>query len=61
MLRGYDGEEIARRRKAGMGSWAGKITVLDDKVFDPMTDAEIAEAFGEDFLALVSLPHDSGP
>jgi prevent-host-death family protein len=61
VLRSYDREELARKRRDGEGAWASEITITSDSAFDPMTDAEIAEAFGEEFLALVSTPEKSSP
>lgn len=56
VLKSYDREELARKRRAGEGAWEGKIEILSDSVFEPMSDAEIAEAFGEEFLELISTP-----
>jgi prevent-host-death family protein len=56
VLKSYDREELARKRRGGEGAWDGKIEVLSDSVFEPMTDADIAEAFGEEFLEIISTP-----
>lgn len=43
-------DEIARKRKAGMGSLAGKISVPpDDSWWQPMSAEELREVFGDAF------------
>ena len=64
VLKQYDAdrEELARKRRAGEGSLAGQFVVQPASelgAFAPMTDAEIAEAFGDDYLALVSGAHEA--
>jgi prevent-host-death family protein len=47
VLRDYKSEDVARRRKAGMGGLTGRFAVPPDSVFfDPLTEAEIDDAFG---------------
>ena len=49
VLKGYDKEDIARRRKAGMGCLAGKMPLIPDEVlFEPMSEEELAAWYGED-------------
>lgn len=53
VLKSFDREEVALRRKAAIGSEAGKFDPVPDAVlFGPMSDEEIVEAFGQDFLEL---------
>ena len=53
VLKSYDREDIARRRKAACGCLAGKSPPTPDSVFfDPMTDEEMVELFGDEFAAL---------
>jgi prevent-host-death family protein len=53
ILRGYRREDIAARRKAAFGCLAGQHPVPDDDVFfQPLGDQDLAELFGEEFLAL---------
>ena len=59
VLKGYDREEILRRRKAAFGSMAGKFPpVPDDAWFKPMTDEDMVEMFGEEFAELHRTPED---
>ena len=45
ILKNYSLEESARRRKAGRGSWAGKMDPIPDGVFfDPRDSTSLADA-----------------
>ena len=49
ILKDYKLEDIARRRRAGMGCLAGMYPTPPDSVFfDPMPDDELAAWYGED-------------
>lgn len=53
VLRAHKPEDLAAKREAAFGCLAGQFAVPDESVFfGPQSDAEIAEMFGEDFLAL---------
>ena len=53
VLKPYAADDLARRRKAGMGCLTGKVPPTpDDVFFKPMTDDEMTEMFGEEFAAL---------
>lgn len=56
VLKSFVREDIAAQRQAGQGAWAEDVDVVLGSAFDPMTDAEIAESFGDEFLDLVSAP-----
>ena len=52
-LKKIDRDEVRERRRAGFGSLAGKIAPIpDDALIGGMTDAELEEAFGSDFVRL---------
>lgn len=51
VLKGYDRNEIARRRAAAFGSMAGQFPPTPDEVFfGPATDDEMREMFGDAFV-----------
>ena len=51
LLKGYDREEMARRRRAAFGSEAGKYPPVPDAVFfGPTSDAEIIEMYGQKYF-----------
>ena len=44
ILKDYSLDELARRRKAGRGSWVGKMDPIPNSVFfDPLSDEELVE------------------
>jgi prevent-host-death family protein len=54
VLSRYDKGDIARKRAAGRGSLAGQFPKTPDSVLvDPMSDEDIANAFGGEFLELM--------
>ena len=53
ILKDYKMEDVAKRRRAGEGCEEGKYPPVPDEVwFEPMTDAEFIEAFGQEFFDL---------
>ena len=49
ILKDYKLEDIARRRREGMGSMAGKFPPIPDSVlFEPMSDEDLAAWYGDD-------------
>ncbi len=51
ILRSYEKEQLAKRRRAGEGILAGKFPpVPDDVLIGPMSDADIIEVFGEEYV-----------
>ncbi len=50
ILKNYSLEESARRRKAGRGSWAGKMDPIPDGVFfDPRGETQVSISFPQRF------------
>jgi len=53
VLRDYNCEYMARRRKSAFGSEVGKYpTVPDEVMFGPISDEEFLEMFGQDLFDL---------
>jgi prevent-host-death family protein len=53
VLRSYNAEDITRRRKASLGMYEGKYPpASDEALFGPMTDEDLLEMFGEDYVRL---------
>lgn len=51
VIKGYDKDDVARRRAAAFGCLAGKVAPPPDSVFfDPMTPEELAPWEGDDNL-----------
>ena len=51
VLKNYTSEDMARRRRAGMGCMEGKYPPVPDSVFfDPMTEEELELWYGDDEL-----------
>ncbi len=61
ILKTYQSADIPARRAAGRGSLVEKVQPIPDSVFfGPMSDDEIIEMFGQDYLDLINSGTASG-